>query len=476
MSNSINSTHSDGDAFKDSQSNNRNGYAAPNSNKPKQNSGNKPLYRVPNYSSSTSNNNYKSNENPSQFFKGAHSSNKGIRVADIDYGTTPNDRMRTPSGVPRPNQAMPLTPGIGTTPPTTPGVGIPLAPGIGTPPTPGVGMPPTTPGVGMPPTTPGVGMPPTTPGVGMPPTTPGVGVPPTTPGIGTPPTTPGVGMPPTTPGVGMPPTTPGIGMPPTTPGVGMPPTTPGIGMPRTTPGFGTPPTTPGVGMPRTSPGMGTPPAPGAGTGTTQLQRNKPNTTVMPQAIPASSRNTARTIHLNNSSSHRIDMPYRNNGSSPITGMPYINYNSNPSFPNVPNNIYMPDQNPYHTPPMGVPLFPLYGYDNSEDLDRDVDYFRQLYPNTVRSIQSAVDDECDKLEYDGSFMFDEYPDKVTLERIVDRIYERMQELEEMPQVEANSLYYGYPRRRPNYLHDIVTILLLNELFNRRRRYRSRRRWF
>ena len=48
--------------------------------------------------------------------------------------------------------------------------------------------------------------------------------------------------------------------------------------------------------------------------------------------------------------------------------------------------------------------------------------RHLYPNTAKLIQRAVEDECDKLEYDGSVMFDEYPDKTSLDRIIDRIYE------------------------------------------------------
>ena len=59
---------------------------------------------------------------------------------------------------------------------------------------------------------------------------------------------------------------------------------------------------------------------------------------------------------------------------------------------------------------GVPMYPLYGYDNMEDFERDLEYFKQLYPSTVRYIQNEVDNECDKLEYDGSVMFDEYPDR------------------------------------------------------------------
>jgi len=158
----------------------------------------------------------------------------------------------------------------------------------------------------------------------------------------------------------------------------------------------------------------------------------------------------------------------NGGMSPGTGMP-MNGGINP------NNIIMPINTPYNNVPMGIPLYPLYGYDNCEDMEKDMNYFTRLYPNTARRILNEVNDECDKLEYDGSVMFDEYPDRVTLDRIVDRIYERVKDMEEASMAEAKNVYYTQ-RRRQSLLRDLVSIILLNEFINRRRRYRRRRRWF
>jgi hypothetical protein len=154
------------------------------------------------------------------------------------------------------------------------------------------------------------------------------------------------------------------------------------------------------------------------------------------------------------------------------GMPDREY---PGYQSMPGNMYMPNDTPYRAP-MGIPLLPLYGYDNSEDLDKDIQYMRQLYPYTAKAIQSEVDNECDKLEYDGSAMFDEYPDSTFLDRIIDRIYDRVRDSEELPQVEMKSIYGYPPRRHQNYLRDIISLILLNEIFNRRRRFRGRRRWF
>ena len=57
-----------------------------------------------------------------------------------------------------------------------------------------------------------------------------------------------------------------------------------------------------------------------------------------------------------------------------------------------------------------------------EYERDMQKLKDLYPKEVRSIQAMVEDECDKMEYEGSLMFDEYPDKLMLKQIVNRIYD------------------------------------------------------
>lgn len=180
--------------------------------------------------------------------------------------------------------------------------------------------------------------------------------------------------------------------------------------------------------------------------------------------------TPRTGMPMNGTTPRTGMPM--NGTTPRTGMPM---NSTAPRTGMPmNNLYIPNNSPYNVP-MGVPLYPLYGYDNCEDLDRDMNYFKQIYPNTAKQIQREIDKECDQLEYDGSLMFDEFPDRVSLDRISERVYDRLKDMDDEPSVEAKSFYHA-PTRRQNLLRDFISIILLNEIFNRRRRYRGRRRWF
>ncbi len=43
--------------------------------------------------------------------------------------------------------------------------------------------------------------------------------------------------------------------------------------------------------------------------------------------------------------------------------------------------------------------------------------KYLYPPEIKDIQMEIEEVCDRMEYDGSMMFDECPDKVTVEKVV-----------------------------------------------------------
>lgn len=56
-----------------------------------------------------------------------------------------------------------------------------------------------------------------------------------------------------------------------------------------------------------------------------------------------------------------------------------------------------------------------------EYERDMERMKELYPEEARRIQKLVEEECDKMEYEGSMMFDEYPDRLMLKVICERIY-------------------------------------------------------
>ena len=78
--------------------------------------------------------------------------------------------------------------------------------------------------------------------------------------------------------------------------------------------------------------------------------------------------------------------------------------------------------------MDVPKMPFYMsypmqnlYLTEMEYEKDMDRMKELYPRDVSRIMDVIEDECDKMEYEGSLMFDEYPDRLMLEQVTERIY-------------------------------------------------------
>ena len=53
------------------------------------------------------------------------------------------------------------------------------------------------------------------------------------------------------------------------------------------------------------------------------------------------------------------------------------------------------------------------YDDDKNMRRDLDYMKSIYPKAAKLLLPYVEEECDRMEYDGSMMYDEYPDQLQL---------------------------------------------------------------
>ena len=63
----------------------------------------------------------------------------------------------------------------------------------------------------------------------------------------------------------------------------------------------------------------------------------------------------------------------------------------------------------------VPTYPpALGSQKLMELEADNSYLKYLYPKITRQISEFVEEECDKMEYEGSLMFDVFPDKIALQ--------------------------------------------------------------
>ncbi len=121
--------------------------------------------------------------------------------------------------------------------------------------------------------------------------------------------------------------------------------------------------------------------------------------------------------------------------------------------------------PYFNPYQPGPFCPVCPWEDEKE--RDQRKFKELYPALARQIQPLVEEECDRMEYDGSFMFDEYPDQLQIRLVCRRIYERMDKREYQDDLMMQEI------SGRNWMEDFVTMMLLNEMYQRRSRRRERR---
>ncbi len=114
--------------------------------------------------------------------------------------------------------------------------------------------------------------------------------------------------------------------------------------------------------------------------------------------------------------------------------------------------------------MTYPL-PMY-YQEEDDVVRDLEYLQQMYPAEAKRYQKVITGILDTLDYSGSMIYDEYPDKWQLYKlsmdIADRI--KREDIKNNPDT-------VFPEEKWKWLGDLVQILVCYEIY--RRRHNGRR---
>ena len=78
--------------------------------------------------------------------------------------------------------------------------------------------------------------------------------------------------------------------------------------------------------------------------------------------------------------------------------------------------------------MAYPL-PLQ-YDDERKERRDYEYMKSLYPDVAKRLLPYIEEECDRMEYDNSMMYDEYPDRLQLHLMCKRVCENVRKHEKI----------------------------------------------
>ncbi len=94
------------------------------------------------------------------------------------------------------------------------------------------------------------------------------------------------------------------------------------------------------------------------------------------------------------------------------------------------------------------VFSAYEEEQSQIREEDLLRMRSKYPKAARRVLKEVMQECDLLEYQDSFMYHENPDRVQIEMIAGKIYQRLSNINEEEKVmRAQSFLMQEPEFHP-----------------------------
>lgn len=155
------------------------------------------------------------------------------------------------------------------------------------------------------------------------------------------------------------------------------------------------------------------------------------------------------------------------------------------YPKIPFYMTYPMQNMYLT---------------EMEYEKDMERMKSYYPAETKAIMKMVEDRLDELEYEGSRIYDEEPDRLMIQMEVEQLYRQLTEMNEPIAQEIKKPSYFEmvpmsfegapggswppPPGRPmhggdcsdHWLCSMVGVLFGTELYRRRCRHRRCKRWW
>lgn len=127
----------------------------------------------------------------------------------------------------------------------------------------------------------------------------------------------------------------------------------------------------------------------------------------------------------------------------------------------------------------LPMF----YQEEDSIIRDLEYLQQMYPAEAKKYQKMIASILDKLDYEGSMIYDEYPDRWQLYKLSGEILDRIKREESREKAvlpdgrektgEENTVEVqgASSEEKWEWVGDMIQILLFYEIY--KRRHNSRR---
>lgn len=106
----------------------------------------------------------------------------------------------------------------------------------------------------------------------------------------------------------------------------------------------------------------------------------------------------------------------------------------------------------------LPMF----YEEEDCIRKDLEYLQDMYPAEARKYQKKVSSVLDKFDYDGSIIYDEYPDRWAIYKMTGDIMAVLRREQGEEQI---------LEEKWNWIQQMVQLLLCYEIYKRRHEKRG-----
>ena len=118
----------------------------------------------------------------------------------------------------------------------------------------------------------------------------------------------------------------------------------------------------------------------------------------------------------------------------------------------------------------------FSYDDERTERMDFEYLKSMYPEIAKNVLPYVEEECDRMAYESSMIYDQYPDKLQLRMMCGRICENIKRNKKLFRSESMAGISSDTDHGGRWLRDLVEVMLYQELYRRRSGRRRMRRKF
>lgn len=101
------------------------------------------------------------------------------------------------------------------------------------------------------------------------------------------------------------------------------------------------------------------------------------------------------------------------------------------------------------------------WEEEDTVMRDLEYLQELYPRQAKKYRKRIEELLERFDSEGSVLYDEYPDRMTLYKMAQDIYAVLEQEEKREQAEAA------PLLGPESM-ELIQVLLYGEIFRRRQK--------